>query len=323
MRVCVVSDCTLPTPYPGGHGLGFINAQIAEGLHARGHDVVLVAKTGSQFSGKLVQVNADGYEGEPRLVKAAYQLHKTQPFQAFLDGSHLHHLPALFPDLPVASIYHDNFQPYRRCPVLLSEGQRALMPPAFEGARIIPNAISKDSIAFSDSAADYCLFVGTISDLKQPLLAVEACARLNIPLILAGMAVNNFGLALTRLNNARYVGVVTGENKASLFAHARVFLQLSSVESFGLTTLESMLAGTPVVGLPGGGNVDLIEYGVSGILVQPSGDSVGAVCDAIKACWYLDRKGVRKSAEKWGCVDRQIDAYECALADCACGNWWN
>jgi glycosyltransferase involved in cell wall biosynthesis len=322
MRICIISDASLETPHPVGHGLGAMNWQIAEGLHARGHDVTLIAKAGSRFSGRLVTLNVEGYQGEPALANAAYTLHKQQPFDVFLDGGHIHRLSAIFPHLPVVNVYHDNYQPYQRCAVVLSEGQRALLPPPFESARIIPNALPREHIVSSDVPGTYAVFLGAISDLKQPLLAIEACARMGVPLVIAGMTVNNFGLALTRMNNARYIGPIGGASKFALLRGARLLLQLSGVESFGLTTLEAMLSGTPVVALPAGGSVDLIEYGASGILVQPSGDAVGAVCDAMKAAWWLDRAKVRQSAERFGCVDRQIEAYEDALADAMRGEWW-
>jgi glycosyltransferase involved in cell wall biosynthesis len=322
VRIFVLSDTTLESPHPAGHGLGLMNWLIAEGLRGRGHDVVFFAKTGSQFSGQLVPITAEGYAGEQTLAKAAYHLHKQQPADALLDGGHIHLLSAMFPELPVLNVFHDSYQPYQRCAVVLSEGQRAMLPGEFETARIIPNTLDMQRITWSDVPGSYALFLGAISDLKQPILAIEACAKFGIPLILAGMQVNNFGLALTRHNNARYVGMVSGEKKFALLRGARFLLQLSGVESFGLTTLEAMLSGTPVVALPAGGSVDLIEYGRSGILVQPSGDMVGAVVDAMKAAYYLDRRAVRQSGERFGNVECMIDAYECALADVMRGDFW-
>jgi glycosyltransferase involved in cell wall biosynthesis len=299
-----------------------MNSIIAEGLHARGHEITLIAKTGSRFSGRLVTLNVDGYQGEPLLAKTAYRLHKEQPFDAILDAGHIHLLPAMFPHMPIASVYHDSYQPYQRCAIVLSEGQRAQLPPQFEAARIIHNALPAEHIQPSHTPGGYALFLGTISDLKQPMLAIESCARAQIPLILAGMTVNNFGLALTKMNNARYIGPISGAMKFDVIRGACVFLQLSGVESFGLTTLEALLCGTPVVALPGGGNVDLVEYGVGGVLVQPSGDSVGAVCDAIKAASRLNRVDVRKSGERFGSIDVMLDQYEDALSDVMHGRFW-
>src|SRR5262245_9722191 len=111
MRIAIISDASLPTPHPMGHGLGLMNYQIAEGLRARGHDTTLIAVRGSQFSGKLIALDVQGYEGEPALAKAAYHLNKEQPFDAILDAGHIHMLPGMFPHLPIISLYHDNFQP--------------------------------------------------------------------------------------------------------------------------------------------------------------------------------------------------------------------
>ena len=322
MRLAIIGDGVLSTPHPAGHGLGAMVSQIAEGLYARGHEVIMFAKEGSQFSGRLVTLNTHRYEDERRLGVAAYQMHKQSPFDAFLDNSHLHFLSGMFPDLPIANVYHDSYQPYQRCAIVVSEGQRAQLPPSFESARVIHNALPAEQITPSYTPGFYAVFLGAISDLKQPLLAIESCARAGIPLVLAGMTVNNFGLALTKMNNARYIGPISGAAKFDLLRGARVFLQLSGVESFGLTTLESLLCGTPVVALPSGGNVDLVEYGVGGVLVQPSGNAVGAVCDAITAASRLNRMDVRKSGERYGDVDRMIDQYEAALKDVMCGETW-
>ncbi len=130
MRIAVLSDATMPTPSAGAHGLGRVVYDVAEGLLARGHDVVLFAKLGSQFSGAMVMpsdaVPVGVYEGEKALAREALKLHKEFPFDCFLDNGHIHWLSKLLPRLPVVNTYHDIYQPYSRCPVLLSEGHRAL-----------------------------------------------------------------------------------------------------------------------------------------------------------------------------------------------------
>lgn len=328
MRIAILSDATMPTPSAGAHGLGRVASDVAEGLLARGHDVVLFAKMGSQFSGAMVMpsdaVPVGVYEGEKALAREALKLHKEFPFDVFLDNGHIHWLSKLLPRLPVVNVYHDVYQPYSRCPVVLSAGQQAIMPPQFDNARIIPNSLNPADYRpnYDTSTPDYALFMGAISELKQPLLAIEACARMGVKLVMAGQPIVG-KIPATEASNVEYVGMVSGSYKEQLYQNARVFLQLGVGESFGLTTLEAGLYGTPVVGWPFGGTLDLIRYGISGDFVVMAGkDKVQNVCDAIERAWYIPRQACRAWAEKLCDNGKQIDGYEDALGACARGNWW-
>lgn len=299
--------------------------QTGVGLLERGHEVTLFAKVGSQFPGALVMPpDAKGYVGEVALAREAMRAHRRRPFDVFLDMSHVHKLAELFPDLPTVNVYHDIYQPPTRCMVLLSEGQRALMSAAFEHAMVIPNALDIRAFQATTQAAHppYALFVGALSEIKQPMLAVEACARMGINLVLAGAPLTG-SLPITQHSNVEYYGPITADQRNQLMQGARVFLQLGTVESFGLTTLEAMLCGTPVVAWPAGGSLDLIEYGVNGVFVPLMGaDMVGNVVDAIERAWDMDRLTVRQAAEGWMSLDEQLTTYEQALIYCARGRWW-
>ncbi len=328
MRIIVLSDATMPTPTVGSHGLGRVTATVAEGLLARGHDVVLIAKLGSTFSGALVMPSdaqpVGIYEGEKAIAREALKLHKAFPADVFIDNGHLHYLSRVLPTLPVVNVYHDNYQPHAPCPVLLSEGQRALMPADFEHARIIPNTLNVADYVpnFDHMDEDYALFVGALSDIKQPILAIEACARMNVKLVMAGQPILG-RMPFAESDSVRYVGIVGGRYKDELFQRARVFLQLGVGEAFGLTTLEAGLYGTPTVAWPMGGSLDLVEYGVNGAFVPMQGaDKVQNVCDAIERAWWLRRDGCRAYAETLCNPERQIDQYEDAAAACAKGEWW-
>lgn len=325
MKIAVLSDTTMTTPHPAGHGLGRAASDIATRLLRAGHDVTLFAKRDSRFAGSLVTVDASGYGGEWRLAKAAYQSHQTERFDALLDNGHLHCLAQLFPDLPVVNVFHDNYQAWQRNAVLLSYGQQAQIvtqDPRFATARVIHNALDSPQYPPSFTPGTYALFLGAIADLKQPLLAIEACARLDIPLVMAGSPVNGAILPVTPGCNVQQVGAVTSPYKEALLRGARVFLQLSAVESFGLTTLEAGLSGTPVVAYATGGSVDLVRYGRNGVFIQPSGNRVQAVCNAIERAWYMDRQLVHDTTLALNNPAKQVAAYEDALLDVICGRMW-
>lgn len=325
MRLAVLSDSVLPTPYPGGHGLGQMVAQIATGLLGECHDVTLFAKVGSKFPGPLVTPSdAEGYQGEHALAREAMRAHKAYPFDAFLDNGHMHVLSRLLPSIPVVNVFHDNFQEPRRNAVLVSPSQKAMMPPPFASARIIPNTLDASTIApnFTATEPSYALFMGALSEIKQPLLAIEACAKIGLKLMVAGQPLTG-QLPITGASNCEYVGKVTGAYKWELLAGARVFLQLGTCEAFGLTTLEAMLCGTPVVAWPAGGSLDLVAYGVSGAFVSAMGaDKVQNVADAIERAWYIRRDDVRTRAEGLCSVEAQIRGYEQACAAVMMGEVW-
>ena len=308
----------------GGHGLGLMAWQIAEGLKGRGHDVTFIAKEGSQFSGVLHMVDTSGYEGEKLLARDCMRLHRSWPFDAILDHGHLHVIAAMFPDVPVVNVFHDIYQEYARCPVLLSYGQQALMDNRFDSARIIHNALNKEAFIpnYTYYQRPFVLFMGALSEIKQPLLAIEACAYLGLELVLAGRdIIGKFPAGA--YEGVQVVGAVAGRDKMGLLQNARVFLQLGTVESFGLTTVEAALCATPVVAWPAGGSVDIVDYGKNGVFVPAAKNSVQAVADAIERAWDISRQTVRDStAAKFGDVDRQITAYEDVLSDCVMGAWW-
>ncbi len=328
MRICVISDASgMTNPAFPGHGLGMATHRIATGLLPR-HDVTLIGAEGSVFAGKLVTpVKAGGsYQEEKHLAKAAYQLHKEQPFDAFLDNSHLHHLSDLFPDLPIVNVYHDIWQPEQRCAVLVSEAQKAMMRYEWSRhARVIHNTVDANEYAFNPSPDNppYALFMGIVRDYKNPVLAIEACAKAGVKLRMAG-TMHGFAPLFSQKNfgNTEYVGAVSGAEKVKLIQGASVFLQLGEMESFGLTTVEAGLCGVPVVALPCGGTVDIVRQGKNGAYIPVSGNKTQAIADSIEYAMTLDRQLCRDVAVQFGAIDRQIGLYEQALVSVARGERW-
>jgi len=86
-------------------------------------------------------------------------------------------------------------------------------------------------------------------------------------------------------------------------------------ESFGNVALEAMACEVPVVASRIGGLPEVIEDGVSGRLAPP--DDVAALAEAIAACRRLDRREVRRSAQRRLGLDAVIGRYESALAKVA------
>lgn len=325
MRIAVISDASSPTPTPGAHGLARACHSIAERLYAAGHDVTLFATTGSTFSGELVMPvdpGADYLKRENKLAHAVYAAHKLTPFDVVYDHSHSHALSRVFSDVPTVNHHHDRWQLHTRNAVLCSEGQRSLMPAEFASAKVIHHQLDPRDYPVSYRAENhggsYLLYMGVMREYKQPILAIEAAAAVGLKLKIAGGAPFDPGQLFSGSENAQYVGVVDGEQKLDLLRGATALLQFGLYESFGLSTIEAGLCGTPVVALAEGGTRDIVRDGVNGVYVRD-----GNYLEAVNTARNLSRKTVREYTEaQFGCPERQVREVEQALNECVIGWGW-
>lgn len=128
----------------------------------------------------------------------------------------------------------------------------------------------------SDSSP-YVAFVGRFTEGKGIDELLRATALLNsqglkIELRLAGAgelerwsrAAHSYGVS----DQVRFVGWLQGDEKLRFYRDAALFCMPSHFEAFGISTLEAMLMGRPVIGTQVGGFLDLVEEGVTGYLVR-------------------------------------------------------
>jgi D-inositol-3-phosphate glycosyltransferase len=126
--------------------------------------------------------------------------------------------------------------------------------------------------------------VGRVQPLKDQELAVRVLAELHTlrgsapVLVVAGEAtpgedgyassLRSIAAELGVLAEVRFAGTLSRESLADLLAIATVTLVPSHSETFGLVALESAASGTPVIAFRGGGLVESVSAGVSGLLVD-------------------------------------------------------
>jgi len=150
---------------------------------------------------------------------------------------------------------------------------------------------------------DYYFIVSRIVGAKGLDLAVEAALKMGFKLKIAGSPAGYYSehnqLTKKADGKVEFLGQVSDEELAKLYKQAKGFLALSQDEDFGITPVESMLSGTPVIAFNGGGYKETIIDGKTGILFD--GYSVDGLIAAVKKFESLkfDVKDCIAQAEKF------------------------
>ncbi|MEX2028568.1 MAG: glycosyltransferase [Candidatus Curtissbacteria bacterium] len=154
---------------------------------------------------------------------------------------------------------------------------------------------------------DYFLVVSRIVGAKGLQLAVEVANKLDLNLKIvgkpAGYAMEYKKIKSIAGENIEFLGFVSDSELARLYAGARAFLALATDEDFGMTPVEAMLAGTPVIAYAGGGYLETIVDGKTGVFfAEPD---ARALEEAVSKFTQLEGKGVfeptyiKKHAQKF------------------------
>jgi glycosyltransferase involved in cell wall biosynthesis len=151
---------------------------------------------------------------------------------------------------------------------------------------------------------------------KRPDIIIEACNRLGLPLVVAGDGRDEARLRSMAGPTVRFAGRVDGAEKAEIYARS-IALILPSAEDFGITALEAMASGSPVIALREGGALDTVRPGVTGeFFAHQTVDSVAEALRGFRPERY-DPEVIRAHAETYDAVafrTQLIDIVQGALA---------
>lgn len=129
---------------------------------------------------------------------------------------------------------------------------------------IIPPPVDVTRFEVGEGSGGYFLMLMRLVGWKRPEIVVEACTRLNLPLVVAGEGRDLKHLQSIAGPSVRFVGRVNDAQMRPLYRDCRGFI-LPAEEDFGITPLEAMAAGRPVIALGRGGVLDTVIPGLTGV----------------------------------------------------------
>jgi glycosyltransferase involved in cell wall biosynthesis len=157
-----------------------------------------------------------------------------------------------------------------------------------------------DTTRFQPTASRgaYYLVVSQLQPYKRVDLAVQACTRLRLPLLVVGDGPERAKLKLLAGPTVRFLGRVPDADLPELFQHSIAFLQCGE-EDFGIAALEAQSCGRPVIAYGVGGARETVIHNVSGFCFAVP--TIDAVIDAIEQAQQIqwDVAAVRASAERY------------------------
>ncbi len=308
---------------------------IDRALVAAGHGSTVIACDGSQVSGTLLAVPASSgvideasREAVHRAVRAAIASAIGQA-----DIVHLHGVD--FADIlpppgpPVLATLHLPpawYTPQARMPrrprtwihAVSTSQHAALLDLLADSAHVLPpiaNGVAVDALgATHRPCRGYAACLGRICPEKGQHLALAAAHRAGVTLLLAGPVfgypehVAYFEQQVRPLldRRRRSLGPVGFAQKRRLLASALCLLVPSlAEETSSLVAMEAAACGTPVIAFRRGALPQIVEPGVTGLLV----DDADAMASAIGEIGEIDRAGCRAAAAARFDVGRMTASY--------------
>jgi glycosyltransferase involved in cell wall biosynthesis len=328
MRIALIAPPFIAVPPDTYGGTELFIANLACGLHARGHEVTVYANGDSRLPCRIKwrYPHADWPVEDPMRSELKNLDHLGWAVRDAADTADVVHLNDVagapftrFADRPVVLTLHHPHEPvlseqYARYPDVdyVAIGKWLAHRETMPRLHVVHHGIPIGSYTFSSRKSDYVAFLGRMAPCKGPHLAIEAARRAGIRLKLAGEVQPFFReyweqQVAPRIDGDQieYVGEANAVQKNALLSRARALLfPIQWEEPFGLVMIEAMACGTPVLALAGGAVEEIVQDGVNGWVCRDVDDM------AARLAAPLPRSAAcRDSVTRQFSIDRMVDDY--------------
>lgn len=245
------------------------------------------------------------------------------------DLLHFHHpessmsLLRFYPDVPVAYTLHDPLSKWHvetfkmfdttnaHC-ISISNNQRKAAP-FLPYTATIYDGVDINQFQYAPAHNNHLLFVGRIVPNKGVREAVEVARKTGERLTIIGPTyrehMDYFNTYIKPYLNEKieYLGHVPHNEIMRYFQNAKALLvPIQWEEPFGMTMVEAMACGTPVIAFRRGAAPEVVKDGKTGFIVK----SVAEMIAAVKKIPDIQRIDCRNHVKRNFSIDKMIDNYE-------------
>jgi glycosyltransferase involved in cell wall biosynthesis len=301
-----------------------VTSLLTEGLVARGVDVTLFATLDSQTTAQLQGISPHGYAEDPSMDGRVWEaMHVANALRESTNFDLVHNqldwLPLAFAArcaAPMVTTIHGfsgagilpAYVAARSNYVAISDADRS---PDLDYAATIYHGVDLTQLPLNAAPGDNLVVFGRIHPDKGTAEAITIAKRAGRRLVICGIVQDERYFAeevepQVDGDQIRYLGSIGPAQRADVLGSAAVLLHpIAFDEPFGLSVVEAMACGTPVIAYRRGSMTEVVDEGVTGVLVHDVESAVAAIERAVS----LDRSTVSaRAAARFG-VDRMVDDY--------------
>jgi glycosyltransferase involved in cell wall biosynthesis len=318
----------------------YIVSLLTEGLVKKGHDVTLFASGDSKTSAKLISVTKRSTGVDPKigfkpsgsrphifyeliLTSKCFQLSRKGKFDVI--NSHIDMSSVPFASLiktPVVTTLHSDLVGHRKFIleyfgktqyfVSISNNQRRHSP-SLKYAGTIYNAVDFEKIPLGLKYKNYLVIMGRIHPCKGIKEAIQVAKKVNLPLIIMGSH-DERNLYWKQdikpeIDGKKiiYKGFIPRDEMLKILREAKAFIfPLQWDEPFGITMIESMACGTPVITFNRGSIPEVVKNKKTGFIVN----NINEMADAVGKINQIDRNFCRQWVKDNFSIEKMVEGYE-------------